>query len=60
LSEDADTWIETSLKDQEDQWELSRDGGYRFCMMNTNASKSFNCMLKETRALPIQALIVRT
>ena len=59
MCEDADTWIENSLKYQEQQWALSRDGGHRLCMMITNASESFNGVLEGARALPIQAIIVR-
>jgi len=33
--------------------------GHRLCMMTTNSSESFNAVLKEARALPIQALIAR-
>ena len=57
--EDADTYIENSSKDQEQQWALSRDGGHRLCMMTTNTSESFNDVFKGARALPLQALIVR-
>jgi len=32
VCEDANTWIDTSLKDQELQWALSRDEGSRFCI----------------------------
>jgi len=33
---------------------------HRLCMMTINASESFNGVLKGARALPIQALVVRT
>jgi len=57
--EDVDTWIKTSLTDQEHQWALLRDEWYRLCVMITNASESFNDVLKGDQALSIQALIVR-
>jgi len=48
------------LKDQEQQWVLSRDEGASIMHVTTNASESFNGVLKEARVLPIQALIART
>jgi len=51
--------MENSLKDQEQQWALSRDRGHRLCMMTVNTSESFNGVLKGARALPIQTLIAR-
>ena len=60
VHEDAVAWIETSLKDQEPQWALSRDGGNLFYVMTTNALESFNGVLKGAQALPIQTLIART
>ena len=60
VCEDADAWIETSLKYQEPQWALSRDGGNLFYVMTTNALECFNGVLKGVQALPIQTLIART
>ena len=39
---------------------LSKYGGRRFTIMTTSCSESFNGVLKEARALPIQAFIIRT
>ncbi|KAI0504398.1 hypothetical protein KFK09_015350 [Dendrobium nobile] len=38
-------------------WALTYDGGFRYGVMTTNASESFNGVLKRARGLPIQALI---
>jgi len=60
VCEATNAWIETGLKNQEPQWALSRNGGSWFCTMTTNASESFNNVLKGARSLSIQALIIRT
>ncbi|XP_020262206.1 uncharacterized protein LOC109838151 [Asparagus officinalis] len=57
----AHDWIETSLgPNNVDKWALCEDGGRRFCMMTTNASESFNGVLKGARGMPIQALVAKT
>ncbi|XP_028552726.1 uncharacterized protein LOC110101347 [Dendrobium catenatum] len=38
-------------------WALTYDGGFRYGVMTTNASESFNGVLKRARGLPIQALV---
>jgi len=52
MSPAADAWIERSLKDEEKNWMLCKDGGVRFNMMKTNVSESFNGVLKCTRNCP--------
>jgi len=51
--EDADSWIENHLQGKEYQWVLSKDGAYRFGVMTTNASVSFNGVLKGSQDLLI-------
>ena len=60
VSPEGDAWIERSLRGQEENWTLCKDGGRRFNMMTTNVSKSFNGVLKGTRNLPVRSLVART
>ena len=54
ISRAAHDWIETSLGPHNvDKWALCEDGGRRFCMMTTNASESFNGMLRGAHGMPI-------
>lgn len=56
----AHEWIERSLGNFEENWALCKDDGGRFHVMTTNASESFNGVLKGARSLPIKALVART
>ena len=41
-------------------WALSHEGGRRYRIMTTNISKVFNSVLKESRSLPVTALVQLT
>ena len=56
----AHRWIERSLGGKDENWALCKDGGGRFHVMTTNASESFNGVLRGARSLPIRALVART
>ena len=60
MCEDADQWIENNLQGQEHKRALSKNEGYRLCVITTNASESFNGVLKGSPDLTIQALIAKT
>ena len=49
------TWTGTKEK-----WALCYDGDHRYGNMITNLSKSFNHILKGTRAMPISILVQLT
>ena len=57
---EAHDWIERSLENCEENWALCKDDGNLFHIMTTNASESFNGVLKGARSLPIKALVART
>jgi len=42
------------------KWTLAHNGGYRYGVMTTNLSKSFNGILKSARNLPITMLVELT
>ena len=44
----------------DEQLDLYKDNDERFYMMTTNASESFNGVLKGARSLPVKALVART
>ncbi|KAI0510870.1 hypothetical protein KFK09_011480 [Dendrobium nobile] len=54
IKQDIYQWLEDR---DVTRWSLTRDGGFRYGVMTTNAAESFNGVLKRTRGLPVQALI---
>ena len=40
-----------------EKWSLACDGGFRYGIMTTNMSESFNGVMKGARCLPIKALV---
>ncbi|KAK8949388.1 hypothetical protein KSP39_PZI005704 [Platanthera zijinensis] len=57
IDQRAYDWLVT--RDVE-KWTILYDYGARYGTMTTNASESFNGVLKRSRGLPIQALISAT
>ena len=45
------------MRESEDTWTQSHDGGRRFGVMTTNISEYFNGVLKGARGLPIATLV---
>lgn len=57
LNGQAKQWLD-GLMDQKGKWALAYDeGGYRYGIMTTNASESFNRVFKGVRALPVSGIL---
>jgi hypothetical protein len=52
LNEVGGAWLRKQLE-QKEKWALAYDeGGFRYGIMTTNASESFNCVFRGVRSLP--------
>jgi hypothetical protein len=50
-------WLEQQMSEK-DKWALAYDeGGYRYGIMTTNSSESFNRVFKGVRALPVSGIV---
>nr|XP_027087692.1 uncharacterized protein LOC113709138 [Coffea arabica] len=56
ISPEAYAWL-TGGSVRPEQWALCKDGGYRWGHATTNMAECFNNLLRESRFLPITALI---
>jgi hypothetical protein len=57
LNPAADAWLKKQL-DYKEKWALAYDeGGFRYGIMTTNASESFNRVFKVVRSLPVSGIV---
>lgn len=57
LNKDGKEWLEQQMGEKE-KWALAYDeGGYRYGIMTTNTSESFNHVFKGVRALPVSGIV---
>jgi hypothetical protein len=53
----AKTWLQDQME-QKKKWALAyNEGGFRYCIMTTNSSESFNRVFTGVRSLPVSGIV---
>jgi hypothetical protein len=57
VNEASKAWLEAQMENKA-KWALAYDeGGFRYNIMTTNSSESFNCVFKGVRSLPVSGIV---